>query len=369
MLGEGAFGTVSLVRRKGTQELYALKQMDKSRYHHKNRQRAYTERDALSEASSRWCVELFATFQDERYVYMVMEFVQGGDLIGQLQRKGRLSHEDTAFYMGELLEALDTVHRCGFVHRDVKPDNIVITMTGHLKLLDFGLCKNTAASDGSGDDQLQRPDLSERAGEFLGGRRRAPSVVGTPQYMAPEGFSGEYGPESDLWAIGVIAYECLAGVVPFHSGHIEGREGIRIIKDKILHHLDVLPERLRKTRRNRLTTPTSEQFLTRVIASREQRLNAAQMRSEPFFAGVDFARLHLCRAPFVPRVSSPEDTSLFDDFNRSVELPRPSCRMSWDKSLEWAHYGVDGRAIHAQRTPRHLLGEASDSDGEPLAAI
>jgi len=368
MLGEGAFGTVTLCRRKGTDELYALKQMDKSRYQQKNHiQRAFTERDALAEARSRWCVELFATFQDEKYVYMVMEFVQGGDLIGQLQRKGRFSHEETAFYMAELVEALDTVHRCGFVHRDVKPDNVVIAMTGHLKLLDFGLCKNNNAPAASGGDDFPQPREPAR-GDPDGGPRN-PSIVGTPQYMAPEGFSGSYGPESDLWAVGVIAFECLAGVVPFHAGRLEGREAIRLIRDKIMQHVDVLPERLRKTRRHGWTTPTSEQFLSRVIAPREQRLSAEQMRREPFFSGIDFGRLHQSRPPFVPRVTSPEDTSLFEQFRRTVVLPRPGSRMSWDRSLEWAHYGIDGRALSAQKVPRHLFGGDSDDGGAPLAEV
>mmetsp|Transcript_2368 Transcript_2368/g.5908 ORF Transcript_2368/g.5908 Transcript_2368/m.5908 type:complete len:470 (-) Transcript_2368:133-1542(-) len=369
-LGEGAFGVVHLVRHKSTGELFALKQMEKARYQQKNRGRAFSERDALAEARSRWCVELLATFLDEGHVYMVMEFVQGGDLIGHLQRKGRFSEDETVFYMAELLEALDTVHKCGFVHRDVKPDNVVITVSGHLKLLDFGLCKAGPSSDGTDDISSLRGSVQARSTPAVGGTgggntagpARVPSIVGTPQYMSPEGFSGEYGPESDLWAIGIIGFECLAGVVPFHAGRREGPEAIRMIKEKILYHAEILPERLRKTRRYGWTTPTSERFLTGIICPREQRLTAAQIRQEPFFASVDFTRLHLQQPPFVPEVSSPEDTSLFEGFGQPSTLPGAGPRIDWDKNLEWANYAADGRALAAQKA-RHVLLDSDEEEG------
>lgn len=341
MLGEGAFGIVHLVRHKDTSALFALKQMDKTRYRQKNRQRAFTERDALAEARSRWCVELFATFQDAGYVYMVMEFLQGGDLIGHLQRRRRFTTAETAFYMAELLEALDTVHRCGFVHRDVKPDNVVIGISGHLKLLDFGLCKS--------DDLLDQRDSDGNVGTPTSAdRKRLHSVVGTPQYMSPEGFSGHFGTESDLWALGIITFECLVGVVPFHSGRHQGPEAIAMIRKKIIGHADLLPEKLEKARRLGFVAAESERFLRAMICSRGSRLSAAQIRGEPFFSSIDFPGLHLVTPPFLPEVTSPEDVSHFDSFRRSPSLPKVGPRLGWDRRLEWAHYEIDSKAVESQ---------------------
>lgn len=140
---KGSFGMVRLVKLVGSEppEYYALKQMKKSSCRRKNqRNGAFAERDLLADARSRWIVSLRATFLDQDHLYMVMEFLQGGDLLTHLQNRKTFSLEETRFYMAELLEALDTVHRSGFVHRDVKPDNIVLMANGHLKLLDFGLC-------------------------------------------------------------------------------------------------------------------------------------------------------------------------------------------------------------------------------------
>merc|ERR1712113_743165 len=106
---------------------------------------------------------------------MVMEFVQGGDLLFHLARRGRFTTDEAQFYMAELLEALDTVHKCGFVHRDVKPDNIVLTASGHLKLLDFGLCK-------------QDPGLALDAPAAADKSFAKQPVLGTPLYMAPEAY-------------------------------------------------------------------------------------------------------------------------------------------------------------------------------------
>merc|ERR1719443_164684 len=105
--------------------------------------------------------------------------------------------------MAELLEALDTVHQCGFVHRDVKPDNVVLTTQGHLKLLDFGLCRQ--------EPPVSTLDASNQSGTETSKRKQLRSMVGTPQYMAPEVFEADYGAEADIWSLGIITYECLVG--------------------------------------------------------------------------------------------------------------------------------------------------------------
>ena len=122
------------------EEVYALKQIQKAHYINKNRKKAYNERDALARGWGTWFVDLLGTFQDSEHIYIVMEFVQGGDFFAYMEKKDKLSMVETRFYMAELISAINAIHQCGFIHRDLKPDNLVLTAQGHLKLLDFGLC-------------------------------------------------------------------------------------------------------------------------------------------------------------------------------------------------------------------------------------
>jgi len=246
--------------------------------------------------------------------------------------------------MAELLEALDTVHQCGFAHRDVKPDNVVIGRAGHIKLLDFGLCK----SDLPGADESPRRSAEAQAPQARTARARAKSVVGTPQYMAPEAYMGKCGADADIWSVGIIAFECLAGVVPFHAGRMEGAEAIKVIRQKVEKHAEVLAERLQKTRDRGFTDAVSEQFLTRVICTQEKRLSVEECRREPFFAGLDFAQLHLLTPPFVPEGLAPDDTSYFDAFEPRA-LPTTGDVSATEAFLEWAHYNFDREAHDLQR--------------------
>lgn len=327
VLGEGSFGVVYLARKNGEEGFFALKQMKKTAYARKNhRERVFAERDILAEAESRWIVNLYSTFHDAEHAYMVMEFLQGGDLIGHLLKKKRFSQQETSFYMAELLEALNTVHRCGFVHRDVKPDNVVLTTQGHLKLLDFGLCHHDPLAEQAGIDSC------------AGQNRRAQlkSMVGTPQYMAPEVYEAEYGPEADIWSVGIITYECLVGIVPFHGGQYHGRDAIKIIRKKIADHVRVLGEQLVKAKMRGYIGQAAENFLLRMVCVRERRLNVEQCRGDPFFVGIDFQRLHELQPPIVPSVSNPADTTHFDSFEfRALSAARVGAK---DVSMEWVHY-------------------------------
>jgi serine/threonine protein kinase len=354
VLGEGAFGVVHLVRHKGTSEHFALKQVKKVACRRKNhRQGAFAERDLLAEARSRWFVELYATFQDAENVYMVMEFLQGGDLVGHLINKSRFTKEETRFYMGELLEGLDTVHRCGFVHRDVKPDNMVLDDRGHLKLLDFGLCKQYQVPAAKEDSSALGINAFAKAGlmkETKDSSRRAQlkSIVGTPHYMAPEVFQGNSGIEADLWSLGVITFECLAGHVPFHAGDLTGVDQIKKVRDKVLNHKDNTPLYLARAVQKGRLAPPAQRLLQGLLREREKRLTAEQIRRDPFFFGVDFARLHLETPPIVPQVSGPGDAAYFDDFDEH-ELPQNACSWRKDAALEWAHYEFDRDAYELQR--------------------
>ena len=140
-LGVGAFGEVALVRKKDVGSLYAMKTLTKSNVIKRNQvAHVKAERDILAEADNEWVVKLYYSFQDEQNLYFVMDYVPGGDLMGQLIRKEILDEHLAQFYIAELVLAIESVHRMGFIHRDIKPDNILIDKDGHIKLTDFGLC-------------------------------------------------------------------------------------------------------------------------------------------------------------------------------------------------------------------------------------
>lgn len=141
-LGIGAFGQVDLVRKKDDpQRLYAMKILHKNDvFSRKQAAHVKAERDILAQADNEWVVKLFYSFQDDENLYFVMDYVPGGDLMSLLIKKEVFSEKLSQFYIGELTCAIESVHNLGFIHRDIKPDNILIDKNGHIKLTDFGLC-------------------------------------------------------------------------------------------------------------------------------------------------------------------------------------------------------------------------------------
>uniref|UniRef100_A0AC35FD95 Protein kinase domain-containing protein n=1 Tax=Panagrolaimus sp. PS1159 TaxID=55785 RepID=A0AC35FD95_9BILA len=140
VIGRGAFGEVRLVRQKNSRKVYALKLLNKNEM----LRRADTaffweERDIMAYSKSEWIVRLHYAFQDKTHLYMVMEYMPGGD-VANLMLNYEIDEEWARFYVAELILALDALHSMGYIHRDVKPDNILISSTGHIKLADFGSC-------------------------------------------------------------------------------------------------------------------------------------------------------------------------------------------------------------------------------------
>lgn len=202
-LGKGSFGTVLLVRHKSTGRLYAQKRFKKASIivHKEVIEQTKTERAILESVSHPFVVKLFYAFQDNDKLYLILEYAEGGELFHHLAEE-RMFCEDTAsFYVAELVLALSHLHQnVGVVYRDLKPENCLLDVDGHLLLTDFGLSKVSSEDD------------------------RCSSMLGTPGYMAPEVLKGNgtvYGAEVDWWGVGILAFELLTGYLPFEGSTSE----------------------------------------------------------------------------------------------------------------------------------------------------
>mmetsp|Transcript_69419 Transcript_69419/g.192067 ORF Transcript_69419/g.192067 Transcript_69419/m.192067 type:complete len:495 (-) Transcript_69419:189-1673(-) len=315
VIGAGAFGVVRLCRKKGTGEVFALKQMSKVEMVRKNKVRhVCNEKDAMSRAKNDWVVGLHCTFQDDAYLYMVMDYMPGGDLMTHLQRKGIFSEKETRFYIAELVQAVDYIHTAlHYIHRDIKPDNVVLDARGHIRLVDFGLCTRDAPQAAAEGGFLAGPTL---LGAQHGGgpkarchppRPQLRSLVGTPDYAAPEVYLlGPCCRECDFWSVGIIAYEMLFGRTPFS----DDRHDPQVIMARV--------QRWRQYLRLPAAPCVGEEardLVRGLVCDAKDRLTANQIRAHSFFKGLDFLKLREMEPPIKPVVRGPLDTSNFDDFS------------------------------------------------------
>ncbi|EMC93495.1 hypothetical protein BAUCODRAFT_37182 [Baudoinia panamericana UAMH 10762] len=284
VVGKGSFGKVMQVKKKDTQRIYALKTLRKQHIISRS-EVAHTlaERSVLAQINNPFIVPLKFSFQSPEKLYLVLAFVNGGELFHHLQKEQRFDINRSRFYAAELLCALECLHGFGVIYRDLKPENILVDYVGHIALCDFGLCK----LDMKDEDKTN-------------------TFCGTPEYLAPELLHGQgYTKAVDWWTLGVLLYEMLTGLPPFYDENTN--EMYRKILAEPLHFPG--PE---------IVPPAARDLLTRLLdrdASRRLGSNgAAEIKAHPFFHSIDWRKLldRKYEPSFKPNVMDELDTANFD---------------------------------------------------------
>ncbi|XP_067852940.1 ribosomal protein S6 kinase alpha-6 isoform X1 [Heptranchias perlo] len=286
VLGQGSFGKVFLVRKAigpDAGQLYAMKVLKKATLKVRDRVRTKMERDILVEVNHPFIVKLHYAFQTEGKLYLILDFLRGGDIFTRLSKEVMFTEEDVKFYLAELALALDHLHSLGIVYRDLKPENILLDEGGHIKLTDFGLSKESVDQE-----------------------KKAYSFCGTVEYMAPEVVNRRGHTQSaDWWSFGVLMFEMLTGTLPF-QGKDRNETMNMILKAKLGMPQFLSPE---------------AQGLLRTLFKRNpgNRLGAGpdgveEIKRHPFFATIDWNKLvrKEIQPPFKPASGKPEDTFCFD---------------------------------------------------------
>jgi len=286
LLGRGSFGEVLLVRLKANKKLYAMKVLDKKMLKQRKQQiHTKTERDLMVKINCPFIVNIKSAFQDETKLYIVSEFLQGGDLFFHLHEKRYTVFPEikARFYIMELVIALDFLHQNNMIYRDLKPENILLDSQGHVKLTDFGLSKIFENEDD-----------------------KAYTVCGTPQYLAPEILLRKgYDKAVDWWSLGCVLYEMLYGRLPFKLK--KGQKiSLNIYKEEIAFDKKISEE-------------AKDLIINLLIFDPKSRLGSGvdggeKIKNHKFFKGVNWKDVwdRKLEPPFVPNLKSDQDLKYFD---------------------------------------------------------
>ncbi|KAM9432604.1 ribosomal protein S6 kinase alpha-1-like isoform 2-T2 [Salvelinus alpinus] len=286
VLGQGSFGKVFLVRKvtpPDDNELYAMKVLRKATLKVRDRVRTKMERDILADVNHPFVVKLHYAFQTEGKLYLILDFLRGGDLFTRLSKEVMFTEEDVKFYLAELALGLDHLHSLGIIYRDLKPENILLDEEGHIKLTDFGLCK-----------------------EAVDQEKKAYSFCGTVEYMAPEVVNRQGHIQSaDWWSFGVLMFEMLTGSLPFQGK--DRKETMNLILKARLG----MPQFLSTEAQSLLRALFKRNPINRMGSGAD---GAEEIKRHTFFSTIDWNKLFRREIPppFKPAVARPDDTFYFD---------------------------------------------------------
>ncbi|XP_073137729.1 probable serine/threonine protein kinase IREH1 [Henckelia pumila] len=328
-ISRGAFGRVFLAKKRTTGDLFAIKVLKKADMIRKNAvESILAERDILISVRNPFVVRFFYSFTCRDNLYLVMEYLNGGDLYSLLRNLGCLDEDVARIYIAEVVLALEYLHSLRVVHRDLKPDNLLIAHDGHIKLTDFGLSKvglinstdDLSAPAVSGTSLMEEDEPPLSASEHQQERRKKRSAVGTPDYLAPEILLGTgHGFTADWWSVGVILFELIVGIPPFNAEHPQK------IFDNILNRKIPWPGVP-----DEMSFDAYDLIDGLLTEDPDQRLGAGgapEVKQHPFFRDINWDTLARQKAAFVPSSDGATDTSYF------------TSRYSWNPSDEhvYAH--------------------------------
>lgn len=285
VIGRGTFGKVSLVKYKGDGKLYAMKAMSKKKLaDERNVNNVLVEKEVLIRTKHPFLVHAYFCFQTETKIFIILDYIPGGELFSRLREEGRFSEQRAQLYAAEILLGLEKLHNDGFIYRDLKPENILVDIDGHLKITDFGFAKGNISSSSTTTN----------------------SFCGTPEYLAPEVFKQQpYTRSVDWWSFGALTYEMLTGDPPFYDTNPKK------MYMAILFNPLPLPKYLSK-----VACDLCRQLLDKDPTKRlgAGPTDAQEIKNHPFFKGIDWDKVlrKEVRSSYIPPVEDPTDTSQFD---------------------------------------------------------
>eukprot|EP00484_Ammonia_sp_Unknown_P005059 CAMPEP_0197075146 /NCGR_PEP_ID=MMETSP1384-20130603/211462_1 /TAXON_ID=29189 /ORGANISM="Ammonia sp." /LENGTH=576 /DNA_ID=CAMNT_0042513989 /DNA_START=108 /DNA_END=1838 /DNA_ORIENTATION=- len=274
VLGKGSFGKVLLVRKKDDNKIFAMKCLKKQRVFQRHQvEHTKTERRVLGYLNHPFLVSLHYAFQTDQKLFLVLDYAAGGELFFHLSKAGRFTEDRTRYYIAEIVLAMEYLHSKDIIYRDLKPENILLDSDGHVKITDFGLCKENVPDNVS-----------------------AHSFCGTPEYLAPEILRKVgHGKAADWWTLGALIYEMLCGVPPFYS---RSRDALfdKILRQKIRfpnyfsrEAIDIIKQLMQRNPKYRMGS----------------RNGASEVKVHIFFNGINWEQLYRreIEPPFKPRLS------------------------------------------------------------------
>jgi len=285
VIGKGAYGKVYQVSKIETDDIYAMKVLKKDFLIRTNNvETTKTERDVLRKVNHPFVVALHYAFQTDQRLYLVMDFMNGGQLLFHLRKQAMFSEQMVKFYTAEIVLALEHLHGLGIIHRDLKPENILLDSEGHISLTDFGLAKEMI--------------MDEKTKTFCG----------TLEYMSPEMVEGKgYGMPTDWWSLGILIYDMFCGEPPFRSKN-NSTLYQKILKDKIR-----LPAYLSAESHSIIKSFCNRNEPKRLGSGKN---SIKDIKSHPFFNGINWKKLFEkdIPPPFTPEIPRGAlDVSNFDE--------------------------------------------------------